>query len=30
MVGEKIIVVFKDNWYEGVLGIVVLKLVEVI
>lgn len=28
MVGEKIIVAFKDNWHEGVLGIVASKLVE--
>ncbi|WRA95715.1 single-stranded-DNA-specific exonuclease RecJ [Helicobacter pylori] len=28
MVGEKIIIAFKDNWHEGVLGIVASKLVE--
>ncbi len=28
LVGEKIIIAFKDNWHEGVLGIVASKLVE--
>ncbi|AFI05443.1 single-stranded-DNA-specific exonuclease RecJ [Helicobacter cetorum] len=28
MIGKKIVVAFKDNWHEGVLGIVASKLVE--